>query len=139
MAGNLLTNQARGLYGAHHFSGKDVNLARGAILDVKDSAVLLRIVFDDANRETRSEIYGVFGGRNGIRAIPPHGFEPREGNGPELPFVQNSGVGFGHGFVRVGGRPVIRIFCGAEKRLAGTTVGIESGERPVDDDKGEQA
>src|SRR5215470_18631796 len=125
IARNPFTNQPRRFHRAHHFPGKNMNLAGRAFLQVQNAAVALGIVLNDANGETRSDILRIFGGGNRIATILAHALKPRKRYRPEFRLVQDSGIRLGNWFVRVGRRPVIGILCGAKKRKARTAVRIE--------------
>ncbi len=116
-----------------------MKLARSAFADVEDSAIVLGVVFNDANREARANVGGIFGGGNGEAAVRAHGFETREWDGLEIRFVQDGGVRLWNRFAGARGGPVIGIFRGAKERASGAAVRIKGGEGSIHDNEGDAA
>src|SRR5271168_3954521 len=117
MARDLFADEARGLDGADHLARKNMKFAGSAFPYVQGSAILLGIVFDDAEREARTEIDGVLRGGNGSAAIVAHGGEAGERHRAKVAFVKEVGIRRRHRLVRVRGGPVIGVLSGAEERL----------------------
>ena len=73
--------------------GKNVYLPGGAFLQVQRAAILLRIVFHNPYRESRTQIDGILGKWNRKSGIRSHGFEAGKRHRFETRTVQNIGVG----------------------------------------------
>src|SRR5260370_13932118 len=56
IAGNPFADEPCGFQGAYDFSRKNMNLAGRAFLHVENASVVLRIVFDHADGQTRAHI-----------------------------------------------------------------------------------
>src|SRR5690349_24696019 len=115
MVSNPLADEPCRFYSAYYFPRKNVNLAGLAILDIEDSTVVVWVIFDHTNGETRSQIHGVFSGRDDEAAVLLHRFEAGERNGTELTFIQEARERIGNGFGRISGSPMIGILGGAEQ------------------------
>src|SRR5580704_17714514 len=106
---NHFTNEASRLHRTNHLAGENVNFARRTFADVEDSAIVLRIVFHHADRETRADVNRVLRSWHAETAIRAHGLKPREGHRLEIGLVQYARVRLGNWFAGACCGPMICI------------------------------
>src|SRR5579864_2678503 len=135
IARNPFANQPRGFYSADYFSGKNVNFTGRAFLEVKNAAVVFRIVFDDANGKPRADILRVLRARHRLAAVLAHGFKSRKRHRSEFCLIQDPRIGLRNWLVGTSRGPVIGVLCRAEQRTARAAIWIESGERAIHNDE----
>src|SRR5690348_13522450 len=135
IARNPFANQPRDFYSANHFSRKNVNFTGQAFLEVKDAAVVFRIVFDDSNGKPRADVLRVLRAWHRLAAILAHGFKSSKHHTSEFCLIQDTRIRLRNWLVGTSRGPVIGVLCRAEQRTARVAVRIQCSERAIHNDE----